>query len=253
MSAATSRSFPRHTHDQYGIGIMDRGGHASVSDRRHVEMASGDLIFLNPGEVHDGRAISGRSRSWRMLYVEPAVMEAFRADVCEEKPESMRFAAPVLADEHLRQLFNAAFAHARRAGECGNLMACETAILRLVAQIDINCAAGPRYATKLTARIGRALDKIDADPSAPLTLAELANEVGISRYQLLRSFSRQLGQTPHAYILQQRMALARRLIRAGRTLAEVAILAGFCDQSHLTRFFVRQFGVTPARYASRAD
>jgi AraC-like DNA-binding protein len=46
--------------------------------------------------------------------------------------------------------------------------------------------------------------------------------------------------------------LARRLIRARRPLAEIALVAGFCDQSHLTRYFVRQFGVTPSRYASYA-
>ena len=38
--------------------------------------------------------------------------------------------------------------------------------------------------------------------------------------------------------------------RAGCALAKVAVVAGFYDQSHLTRCFVRQFGVTPSRYAS---
>ena len=87
---------------------------------------------------------------------------------------------------------------------------------------------------------------IDADPSsAQLTLARLAAEVQLSRYQLLRAFARRLGLTPHAYILQQRLALARRLIRAGRGLAETATRAGFFDQSHLTHRFTVQFGVTP--------
>jgi AraC-like DNA-binding protein len=83
-------------------------------------------------------------------------------------------------------------------------------------------------------------------------LAGLAAESGTSRYQLLRAFARELGLTPHAYIVQQRLALARRLIRAVSTLVDAASAAGFSDQSHLTRLFARQFGVAPARCGSRA-
>jgi AraC-like DNA-binding protein len=68
---------------------------------------------------------------------------------------------------------------------------------------------------------------------------------------LIRAFARDTGLTPHAYIPQRRLALARRLIRQGRELAQVAAAAGFADQSHLTRRFVRQFGVTPRGYARR--
>jgi AraC-like DNA-binding protein len=103
-----------------------------------------------------------------------------------------------------------------------------------------------------TPSVRRARSRIDADPAAPLTLADLAREAGVSRFQLLRGFARELGLTPHAYVLQQRIALARRLIRARVALPEVALNAGFCDQSHLHRCFLRQFGVTPGRYASAA-
>jgi hypothetical protein len=81
MSATTSRTYPRHTHDQYGIGVIDSGGHASLSGRGQVEASAGSLIFVNPGEVHDGRTLGGRPRSLRMLYLEPAAMVAARDDV----------------------------------------------------------------------------------------------------------------------------------------------------------------------------
>src|ERR1700735_1091333 len=49
MSATTSRAFPRHTHDQYGIGVIDVGGHASLSGRGQVEAGAGGLGFWQPG------------------------------------------------------------------------------------------------------------------------------------------------------------------------------------------------------------
>jgi AraC-like DNA-binding protein len=128
-------------------------------------------------------------------------------------------------------------------------MSCETAILRLVARLGAHSTARPGKSEGPTARIRRVRHKIDSNPAAPVTLVELAKEAGLSRYQLIRAFARELGLTPHAYILQRRIALAQRLIRTGCDLAEVATDAGFCDQSHLTRWFVRQFGVTPRRYA----
>jgi AraC-like DNA-binding protein len=242
MSASTARSFPRHTHDQYGIGVVDAGGHASWSGRGQVEAGPGSFICVNPGEVHDGRAIGDRGRSWRILYFEPATLAGLRAEVLDGAATELTFAAPVFADPGLRRLFEVAFA-------AKGAMACETALLELIAHLGKHCTSVSRSARGTTAGIRRARERIDADPAAPVTLAALSSELGVSRYQLIRAFARELGLTPHAYIVQKRIALARRLIRGGRTLAEVAAAAGFYDQSHLTRCFVRQFGVTPALFS----
>jgi AraC-like DNA-binding protein len=71
----------------------------------------------------------------------------------------------------------------------------------------------------------------------------------MSRFQLLRSFAHEVGLPPHAYRMQRRVELARTLIADGTALADAAISAGFSDQSHKTRAFVRLLGVTPAGYA----
>jgi len=251
MSATTSRAFPRHTHDQYGVGVVDRGGHASLSGRGQVEAGPGNLIFVNPGEVHDGRALGAGPRSWRMLYLDPAAMVAARDDVLEGATAAPDFASPVFADERLRHAFDTAFRCATKR-EVEHEMVVETATLTLVALLAANLASKSRGSSASTISIRRARDRIDSDPAANLTLAELAAETGASRFQLLRSFAREVGLTPHAYIVQQRLALARRLIRAGSALVDAASAAGFADQSHLTRAFARQFGVTPARYGSSA-
>jgi AraC-like DNA-binding protein len=64
----------------------------------------------------------------------------------------------------------------------------------------------------------------------------------------LRGFARATGATPHAYILQRRIRLARHLLAAGMETAHASVQAGFADQSHMTRGFVRQLGVTPSHY-----
>jgi hypothetical protein len=70
----SDRTFPRHSHDQLGIGVMLSGGHRSWSGVGHVEAHSGDIIMVNPGEMHDGMPIRGNPRGWRMLYFDPTAV-----------------------------------------------------------------------------------------------------------------------------------------------------------------------------------
>jgi AraC-like DNA-binding protein len=104
-------------------------------------------------------------------------------------------------------------------------------------------------ADPIPAPISAARNLIDDDPAAAITLADLARESGLSRFQVLRGFVRATGLTAHAYILQRRIAAARRLIAQGRPLAEAALDSGFADQSHMTRMFVRTYGISPGAYA----
>ncbi|HEY5754272.1 MAG TPA: AraC family transcriptional regulator [Steroidobacter sp.] len=248
MRATSQRSFPRHTHDQYGIGMVDVGKHVSWSDRGQVEAGPRSFISVNPGEVHDGQAAGGCRRSWRILYFSPGEIAALCSDIRDGAQSELMFSAPVFEDRRLRPVFDAAFSHCLGREEHGSV-ACETDVLGLIAGLLNHSSARSTRDDSLTGCIRRARQMIDDDPARPITLAWLASEAGLSKYRLLRSFSRELGLTPHAYILQRRIACAQRLIRGGRGLAEAALAAGFYDQSHLTRCFVRQLGVTPRGYA----
>ena len=249
MTAATARSFPRHIHDQYGVGIVDAGGHKSWSGRGQVEAGPRSFICVNPGEVHDGQAAQEQGRRWRMFYFDPAVIEQARCDILDGARSEFTFRAPVFADPGLSPLFEAMFAHGT-AAEGDDAMAVETSLLTFVAALARHSTSNVATGAK-TANIRRARQRIDDDPTEPLSLAELARDSGVSRYQFIRAFARELGLTPHAYIVQRRLSHARRLILAGQALAEVATCCGFSDQSHLHRCFVRQFGITPRRYRER--
>jgi AraC-like DNA-binding protein len=80
-------------------------------------------------------------------------------------------------------------------------------------------------------------------------LDTLAQRVGLSRFQALRSFKQRYGLPPHTYQLCLRIERARRLLLEGASLADIAARCEFADQSHLTRHFKRVVGVTPMQYA----
>ena len=152
---------------------------------------------------------------------------------------------PIARDVRLVPLFEACFA-----AVCGgDRLAQEQAQVALLAHLLLH-HAGLRAPPALSPSIARARQRIDDDPAANHRLADLAAEAAASRFQLLRAFQRELGLTPHAYVLQRRIALARRLIAQGSALADVAHGAGFADQSHMTRAFVRHLGYTPGAFAA---
>jgi AraC family transcriptional regulator len=79
-----------------------------------------------------------------------------------------------------------------------------------------------------------------------LKLDEIAAIAQLSPYHFLRLFKQRIGITPHQYILQCRLNQAKHLLQhSNLSVAEIAIRTGFCDQSHLTRYFKRTTGVTP--------
>lgn len=234
VTARSARGFARHTHDQFGIGLVLGGAQTSASGRGQVEVGTGDLITVNPGEVHDGVPVDDRGRVWQMLYLDPPAM----AQLTGRRSE---FAFPTLRQPGLADSFQRLF---RAVCDPGQHLASETELTRLRTALDDRPA---KPAT--SANVARAVEALQDDPAQPVTLAELAVLAGLTRFHFLRSFAKATGLTPHAFQVQARLHLARRLIVAGKPLAQVAVEAGFADQSHLTRLFTRSHGMTPGGYA----
>lgn len=238
--ADSALAFGRHTHDAFGIGLIERGAQKSASGRGVVEAGAGDLITVNPGEVHDGTPFDASGRRWRMLYVDPARLLDAAGDIAPGS--SFEFKAPVIRDALLAARFRALF----DAVTADDALQSDTALLTLTARL---LKPSPAKRPAVGAGIAAARERIDDDPAAALTLSGLAADAGLSRYQFLRAFARLTGLPPHAYLLQRRVQRARRLVRQGLPLAEAAAASGFADQSHMTRCFVRSIGLTPGALA----
>lgn len=242
---ASDRAFPRHSHDQLGIGVMRSGAHRSWSGIGHVEARAGDVIMVNPGEMHDGMPAGIGPREWQMLYFEPALVcriaETEGADGIEVVRPAVR--DPILATR-FAQLFD------RMTASPSSQLEMEESLLLLVMWVLRRHGLRRPTSRDPSPCIKQALARVDADPASHVSLAELAELSGVSCFQLIRGFVRDVGTTPHAYLLQRRVCLARRLLTEGQSIAEAAMNAGFADQSHLTRAFVRHLGVTPGRYAA---
>lgn len=242
MTMLTEHVFPRHSHDQFGIGVMTVGGQRSWSVLGGVESRTGDIIMVNPGEMHDGTPLDG-VRGWHILYFDPALVEA---EVHHDTAPTDFLFRPVVNDPYLSAMILRYFKGVDTLSS--DSMATEEALLGCLMHVfQRHCIDGARNST-LPPPVALAVQRLEQEPETAISLGDLAKLSGVSRFQLLRGFFRETGATPHAYLIQLRVRLARRLLAAGENPAEAALMAGFSDQSHLTRAFVRQFGISPGRY-----
>jgi AraC-like DNA-binding protein len=243
MTLFSEHSFPRHSHDQYGIGIMTSGAQRSWSVIGHVESAAGDVIMLNPGELHDGKPAGRAPRGWKILYFDPAVIAR---ELANESTNGEFLIQPVARDPRLARQVLRLFAQIER--WVADPLAVEESLVACLMHVTHKHRVGRPKTTCASPSVERAIRRLDAAPDARTSLAELAALSGVSRFQLLRGFAREVGTTPHAYLVQLRVRLARRHLADGKPPGESAALAGFADQSHMTRAFVDHLGVTPGRY-----
>ncbi len=98
-------------------------------------------------------------------------------------------------------------------------------------------------------RLAQAMRRMHGQPERAWTLAQLAAQAALSRSAFHERFTRAVGQAPMAYLQAWRMALARRLLRGGLAIAEVAERVGYGSASTFSTAFSRHAGLPPGRYA----
>ena len=108
---------------------------------------------------------------------------------------------------------------------------------------------GPRGSNRHIKRLKTLIGYIEEHYSEQITLSDLADLVDVSPKYLCRNFYALTGRTPIAYIGEYRVEVAMTLLREGnKSLAEIAVMCGFGDQSYFVKQFKRRTGTTPGQY-----
>lgn len=249
-------TFPRHAHEFLAIGLMEQGANYCLDSRSDETLvASGQIALLNAGQMHTGNPPPQVRSTYRMLFVDPAWLTELARETLDREPGDAEFARVVVTSplewQRLREL-------SRQLAGGGPPLVTESllvaALVRLMAshgghrvRLPLE-TPGAAAALERDARVRRVQDYLRAHADAQVSLPRLAELAGLSRFHLLRLFSRATGLSPHAYHLQLRVERAKTLLRQGLPIAEVAGRTGFGDQSHLTNVFKRYVGATPGCY-----
>lgn len=236
----SGHGFDWHRHDTYAIGHTLSGVQSFQYRKSLRHSLPGRTLVLHPDEPHDGHAGTEDGFQYRIIYIEPALIQRilggkplpFITDGVSTDPRLYAAAAPLLRAMHTP--FDTLE---------------EDDLLYDLAHA-LSAAGGQRRARKTcdyrAAELARGY--IHAHFEHAIALDDLALVCGRDRWSLTRDFRDLYGTSPYRYVTARRLEHCRRLMLAGMPMVDAAIAAGFADQSHMTRHFGATYGMPPGRW-----
>ena len=244
-------AYPRHSHDYYVICVIERGRQSFIHQGAKHFTPPGGVILINPGAVHTGQAADEHGFEMCSLYPTTAHMQTAVFELTG-RHQALPFFTDVRVD-HGWVMDNVLALH-KALAQGASALECESRFTWTLAQL-IKRYADIRFNEQRLGQERRAVQQarryIDECFAQGISLTQLAEQVALSPYYLLRVFRAEVGMPPYTYLESVRIRQAQRLIEAGKPLAEVAVEVGFSSQSHLTHRFKQIIGATPGQYAQQ--
>lgn len=241
--------FSRHVHEGFCIGVIDDGAQRFFRSGANHVAPRGDIILVNADEVHTGSSALDSAWSYRAIYPTPEMFQELTQDLTMYQGSVPWFSQAVIHDvglsQQLRFLFNVL-----EQPEQHSLFK-ETLYLSTLACLVSRYGQSRSSQVALSDHpcgVARVQHLMADQPEQDYSLQELAQAAGLSQWHFLRQFKKYVGMTPHLWLVQHRILKAKRLLRAGEPLVNIAMQCGFADQSHFTRHFKKALGVTPQNY-----
>ncbi len=240
--------FSRHTHEDFALGLMEKGVQKFHCRGTDFCAPQGSLITVNVDEVHDGMSANSSEYRYRIIYIPFSLMQKIGCEMVSAKTPHY-FGLPVTEDVELAVQLSYIF-HLLDKENIDSLKV-QSVFYKFIA--DLLTRHGMEHAEfsrveEVPGAVGRACCFINDMARHNISLDDIAAAAGLSRFHFLRVFASTKGLTPHAFLLHRRLQLAREAIRKGGTIADVAFDTCFADQSHFSRRFKSAYGITPKQY-----
>lgn len=240
------QKFPNHFHDYYVIGFIENGKRYLSCKNKQYIIETGDLILFNPGGIHTCEQIDNRTLDYRCINIKKDVMKKITFEITgkEYLPNFMEF---VLFRNELTSSLKEL--HLMIMEEEKNLKK-EELFLFIMEQLirEYSNPVSEMTIQEASAEIKTVCDYLENNYMENITLNQLSNLTGLSKYYLLHSFTKQKGISPYNYLQTIRIGKAKKMLEQGVAPIDVAFKTGFTDQSHFTNFFKKLIGLTPKQY-----
>jgi len=239
--------YARHSHETFSIGVISRGHCNYVNRTKSENVGAGATVLMNPGDVHACNPIRDEPWSYRMLYIDVPWLRAIQddhginPDRCFAPFSAIVTTRPELYDG-LNRLFetliNSQVEHLQK----------HSAAVSFMGMVQRHLNPGRSMPREKHPSLDHVAEFIRQNCVRSLRLEEICAEAHLSASHLIRSFKDVYGLTPHAYQINCRIEISRSQLRRGRSIADVALAAGFSDQAHLQRSFKKIVASTPGQY-----
>ena len=247
-----------HHHDFYEVYYLLDGQVEYWVDGRIIRMEPGDLLLINPQELHRPLVGSEMDRYERIVlwinkdYLELLASGKNKLSRCFDQSLPNRI-CPADAERPILKARMRELVQEYYGRDFGSNICAQGLFLQLMVQLNrlaVKTEDPDGEAQQLSPLIQRTMSYIRENISSPLSLEEIAGRLYVSKYHLSHAFSREVGVSLYRYIMLRRLLLARQLLLAGQGAGQVSINCGFSDYASFYRAFKSEYGVSPRAYAS---
>ena len=240
----SAHQFSPHFHDHYAFFSVKKGVNEGGFKRKKYTITPADFLIIHPGEIHSGNSHSGRL----LTYLSFCPTEKFLMNATEsmELVALPSFEAITSNAEVIVQKFET-FVKASSVNSNGFLL--EQSLTDFLGSLIEEISDKAIVSTQkqvYNEKIKLARKYIEENHTQNFSLAELSRYTGLSPFHLLRSFKKCVGLTPHSYLHNFRIEMAKKKIYKQSSLTHLAYETGFYDQSHFIRHFKKINGVSPS-------
>ncbi|MEK5096325.1 MULTISPECIES: AraC family ligand binding domain-containing protein [Bacillus] len=240
------QKFPNHFHEYYVIGFIEKGQRYLLCQGQEYIINPGDLLLFNPHDTHSCEQIDGKALDYRSINVMPDVMEKAVMEItgAESLPY---FTQNVLFRHELTSSLKELHVQILQKEKA---LQKEELFLNLLEELirTYSDVTFLERAPEPSDEVKTVCGYLEEHYTENIKLDDLSGLTGWSKYHLLRSFTKQKGISPYSYLETVRINQAKKLLEQGVKPIDAAFQTGFSDQSHLTKFFKRQVGLTPKQY-----
>jgi AraC-like DNA-binding protein len=238
-----SVSYKKHFHEELSIGVIDEGASRVWCDGKNLQVGAGQIIVIPPYMPHACNPQEHLNWKYKMLFFHP---EWVKRLVGEEATFHASFLLEESRNEQAKLMLNQFISCFDNQT---NELEKETAAMNLIHSIVQTPARLPTYGMgKERKYLALVRDYLHEHCLERITLETLERLSGISRFHLIHLFKDEYKLPPHAYQNLLRINYTKKELRKNRPIADIAIEAGFYDQSHFTKTFKHYVGVTPHKF-----
>ena len=238
----SNEDFTKHYHDTYTIGITYKGFIKTFNVHQSYYSYEYSIRINNPGEVHGGKA---KEWSHANFYPTVEIISNIYEQIFYEK-KIPYFQRHIVDNKILfLKVHNFFDAYFKKEDE----LLIEAYLIEALSSLILDSTLYTKDYKKIFEDkkiIKQTYEFINDSIDTNFTLDILAKNVNLSKFHFLRLFKKDIGLTPHAFIVNERLNRANFLIQNGLSICEASIQVGFNDQSHFTRNFKKYFGYTPS-------
>lgn len=241
-----AQKFPNHFHDYYVIGFIENGHRYLSCKNKSYNVGPGDLTIFNPNDNHACEQADNRTLDYRSINIQSEVMKKVAFEITNKEY------VPYFKEN---VLYNSELAASLRELHCMIIQKDkdfrkEEIFLFVMEQLITEYSEGSSSVDLQgpNTEVNTICEFLRNNYWKNILLNDLTELTGISKYHLLRSFTKEKGISPYSYLEAIRINEAKRFLEDGISPLEVALKTGFTDQSHFTNFFKKFIGITPKQY-----